>query len=203
MKDGSLMQLENELADLVDTMNEDGLTPELEEKFEALLGDIKDKVDRIGHYFIMREQEIDGLRRIISMYSDKKRQLEFRLTNFKKYLSDLVRTHGENGKGGKRIKGQVVTIKDISKHKRIYDIDLIPPEFIENDITLRLNTTQLAELTGFMSIKGWADAVIKKDPHVIEEAIDAQLSNDIKIQGVGEVFIKNASLLGLKKLKDE
>ena len=202
MKD-SILTLENDLHDAIKEMNEDGLTPELEERLNELTENITTKVDSIGHYFIMREQEIDGFKRIMKMYADKKKSLDNQVSTFKKYLAGVVQAFGTiKGKDGKKsIKGSVVTIKDISKLRRIYDRDKIEDEYKNVTFSVTVTKEESKELREYLNNN---DYRFISDESIDTESIDLFMGADKanKVQGVGGMIVQNTSILGLKKLKE-
>lgn len=201
----SILTLENDLHDAIREMNEEGLTPELEERLNELTENITTKVDSIGHYFIMREQEIDGFKRIMKMYADKKKSLETQVSTFKKYLVGVVQGFGtiaKNSKDGKKsIKGKVVTIKDISKFRRTYDIDMVDDEYKNVMFSVDMTKEDAEKFRAMLDDGGF---FYSESEDINEEAIEEFMyaNKQHSVQGVGGMIVKNTSILGLKKLKE-
>lgn len=169
--------------------NEGEITPEIEAKLNAVAAQIPKKVDQIGFFVVMREKEIEALKIVENTAKNRRQSIEKAIKRLKSWLQFPVDEWGEEGK----LKGAIVTIKDISKDViEIIDPEAVPFECQDMMVTLRIPLPEYDKLITNKLLQKYA---IKSVMQVNEEKIDENT------KGCQKVFRKNVSFLGLKKLE--
>lgn len=187
---GNVIQLFWEQENLFDMIAElDGeLTPELEMKLNNIAAEIPKKVDNIGFFIVTREKEIEALKIMEKSIYAKRKSIEKAIERFKSWLAFPAREFGVDGK----IKGNVVTIKDISREVFDYIPDSIPFDCQQMVVTLKIPYDVYQTLVDDKVFQKYATKAVME----VDESLITAETNGVQIKTK-----RNVSFLGLKKLE--
>lgn len=169
--------------------NDGEMTPEIEAHLNQMAVEIPKKVDNIGFFVVMREKEVESLKIMEKSIYAKRKSIEKSIDRLKSWLAYPARQFGEDGK----LKGAVVTIKDISCEKvEVMKEDEVPFDCLDMVVTMRIpyHTYQ-----GLVKDPLFQQYTTKAEPKVNTDLITETTP------GCKKNLIKNVSFLGLKKLE--